>query len=161
LLARFREALNRCPIAQLPAVGDLTSAVESSDENGRPDDEAKRREVLTHAASLVTKSTGLVSRRQAWELEVPTYTHGREERAREKLTSSRVHSCQIQQRTYFHYAPLKPTELQTWHSYLDFEEADLQQAQDDTERAAARRRVEQLYERCLIVCVRVAVLGHL
>ena len=51
---------------------------------------------------------------------------------------------EVQKRTYFHYAPMSDNDLQVWHSYLSFEEAEGNEA-----------RIVQLYERCIITCVSI------
>ncbi|XP_066505269.1 pre-mRNA-processing factor 39 [Hoplias malabaricus] len=60
-------------------------------------------------------------------------------------------------RPYFHVKPLDRTQLKAWHSYLDWEMAEAQTAQElhegtPVEGVAGHKRVLILFERCLIAC---------
>lgn len=79
--------------------------------------------------------------------------------------SSTPSLCQIK-RPYFHVKPLDRTQLKAWHTYLDWEMAEAEAARAVTEGTgvegqegsevkegiAGHRRVQILFERCLIAC---------
>jgi hypothetical protein len=140
----FRDAIRRYPASELPSL-----VVNQATNHHTPtDDEFKRSSIEAHANNLVTSANALISQRIHWESEVCNVV-GQVPSVIVQLTVYLRHCThthmytQIQQRTYFHYVPLKPIELQTWHAYLDFEESQ----------ANMQERARYLYERCLIVCV--------
>jgi len=52
-------------------------------------------------------------------------------------------SMKLRSRPYFHVTPLSEELLETWHAYLTFQEAE-----------GNTNKTVQLYERCLVPCVR-------
>ncbi|CAG09750.1 unnamed protein product, partial [Tetraodon nigroviridis] len=75
----------------------------------------------------------------------------------EEQVRKRWHFEDAIKRPYFHVKPLDHLQLQAWHSYLDWELAELNKdpSQASQEEGPGRRddsRVRVLFERCLIAC---------
>ncbi|CAN0897658.1 Pre-mRNA-processing factor 39-1 [Linum grandiflorum] len=132
-LNRFKEFAASRPLSELRSAEENPAPP----ENGDP---ASEEEVRPEDSELSSKpvSAGLS---EAEELE--KYTAIREELYKKaKEFDSKI--CDFEnaiRRPYFHVRPLNVAELENWHNYLDFMEA-----QNDL------NKVVKLYERCLIAC---------
>ncbi|XP_047317553.1 pre-mRNA-processing factor 39-2-like isoform X2 [Impatiens glandulifera] len=133
----FKELVSSRPLSELRTVEEATAATTISSEVG---DHETKGEVDVSATEEFSKPV-TASLAEAEELE--KYIAIREEMFKKaKEFDSKIIGFEAAiRRPYFHVRPLNVAELENWHSYLGFIEAE-----------GDFNKVVKLYERCVIAC---------
>ncbi|XP_051118634.1 pre-mRNA-processing factor 39-1-like isoform X2 [Andrographis paniculata] len=135
----FKELVASCPLSQLRTAEEAAAAVVANSDAVGPKNENEG-EIPHNVTEQSSKSVN-ASLRDAEELE--KYISIREDIYKKaKDFDSKIISFETAiRRPYFHVRPLNVSELENWHHYLEFIEAE-----------GDFNQVVKLYERCVIAC---------